>query len=384
MMLHTSQIELSKSALKHNLEFIKRMIGKNTCLSSVVKGNAYGHGIEQFVPLAKECGIGHFSVFSTDEAYRVHKSLNDKIPIMIMGMIDNDQLEWVIENEISFFVFEEDRLEQATAIAERLGKPAQIHIEIETGMNRTGFSTKKLSRILQYIKNVSPHLVVKGLCTHYAGAESIANHHRVKRQESIYDRAYKRMINFGLPPEMKHTACSAAAIRYPKTRMDLVRIGILQYGFFPSREILIHYLTKNKENIYPLKRIISWKSKILSVKSVKTGEFIGYGTSYLANSDMKIATVPVGYGHGFSRSLSNQGRVLIHEQRVSVVGTVNMNMMSVDVSNLDSVKKGDEVVIIGNQGDLEISVASFSEFSDQVNYELLTRLPSNIPRKVIE
>ena len=383
-MLHTSQIYLSKSALKHNLEFIRQIIGKETRLSSVVKGNAYGHGIEQFVPLAKECGVNHFSVFSADEAQRVHKTLNENTPIMIMGMLDNDQMEWVIKNGISFFVFETDRLEKAVSIAKQLGIPAKIHLEIETGMNRTGFSTKIFPRVLQYIKKEASHLNLQGLCTHYAGAESIANYHRIKRQEKIYDRAYKRMTNLGLSPELKHTACSAATIRYPKTRMDLVRIGILQYGFFPSKETLIYYLTRHKIHEYPLKRIITWKSKIMSVKRVKTGEFIGYGTSYLANTDLKIATVPVGYGHGFSRSLSNQGRVLIHEQRVSVVGTVNMNMMSVDVTNIEGVKKGDEVIIIGKQGDLEISVASFSDYSDQVNYELLTRLPSNIPREVID
>ncbi|MFT4669238.1 MAG: alanine racemase [Ulvibacter sp.] len=383
-MMHTSQIFLNKSALKHNLEFIKQIIGKDTRLSSVVKGNAYGHGIEEFVPLVKECGVNHFSVFSADEALRVRKTLNDETPIMIMGMLDNDQMEWMIENGISFFVFERDRLERAVHIAKKINKRAKVHIEVETGMNRTGFSTKDFPKILQYLKNEHKHLTIKGLCTHYAGAESIANHHRVKKQQRNYNSAYERTVNSGIIPELKHTACSAATMRYPKTRMDLVRIGILQYGFFPSKEILIHYLTKNKVYDYPLKRVITWKSKVMSIKLIKTGEFIGYGTSYLANTAMKIATVPVGYGHGFSRELSNQGRVLIHGKRVSIVGTINMNMMCIDVTNLEDIKKGDEIVIIGKQGDLEITVASFSDFTNQLNYELLVRLPSNIPRKVID
>ncbi|MFT6333494.1 MAG: alanine racemase [Saprospiraceae bacterium] len=383
-MMHTSQIFLNKSALNHNLEFIRQIIGKHTRLSSVVKGNAYGHGIEEFVPMVKECGVNHFSVFSADEALRVSRTLADETPIMIMGMLDNDQMEWVIENGISFFVFEVDRLENAVKIAKQINRPAKVHIEIETGMNRTGFSNREFPKILQYIKNETKHLSIKGLCTHYAGAESIANHHRVKRQQRSYNSAYIRMVNFGIIPEIKHTACSAATMRYPKTRMDLVRIGILQYGFFPSKEILIHYLTKHKVHDYPLKRVITWKSKVMSVKAVKTGEFIGYGTSYLANTAMKIATVPVGYSHGFSRALGNQGRVLIHGKRVSIVGTVNMNMMCIDVTDLEGIKKGDEVVIIGKQGDLEISVASFSDFTNQLNYELLTRLPSNIPRKIID
>ncbi len=382
-MFATSQIEISQSALKHNLDFIRNMIGDQVVLSSVVKGNAYGHGIEEFVPMAEACGINHFSVFSTDEAYRVNKITKPDTTLMIMGMVANDELGWVIQNDVEFFVFDMDRLENAVRIARKQGKVANVHIELETGMNRTGFSSKEVPEVIQFIQKEIRHLRFKGLCTHFAGAESIANYHRVKKQQSVYNRMLKKFTASNLIPEYRHTACSAASIRYPKTQLDLVRIGILQYGFFPSREILIHYLAKAKEQVYPLQRVITWKSQVMDVKKVKAGEFIGYGTSYLANNDMKIATIPVGYGHGFSRSLSNQGRVLIHGKRVSVTGTVNMNMMSVDVTNIEGVKKGDEVMIIGHQGDMEISVSSFSEFSVQVNYELLTRLPAQIPRKVI-
>jgi alanine racemase len=199
-----------------------------------------------------------------------------------------------------------------------------------------------------------------------------------------FPKSIEKVATAGLSPEQKHTACSAAALRYPKFQMDMVRLGIIQYGFFPNKEILIEYLTKKKETENPLKRLISWKSHVMDVKKVKTGEFVGYGTSYLANYDLKIAIIPVGYAHGFSRNLSNQGIVLINGQRVSVVGTVNMNMITVDVTQVNSVEKGDEVVLIGKQGDLEISVSSFSEFSEQVNYELLTRLPENLPRLVVD
>ena len=160
----------------------------------------------------------------------------------------------------------------------------------------------------------------------------------------------------------------------------MVRIGIMQYGFWPSDETLINYLSKKEEKVDPLQRVISWKSKVMSTKEVNTGEFIGYGTTYLAHKKMKIATIPVGYAHGFSRSLSNQGRVLIKGKRVGVVGIVNMNLMTVDVTDIPEIQKGDEVVLIGKQGDLAISVASFSELSNQLNYELLTRLPYKIPR----
>jgi alanine racemase len=382
--LNTSYIEISKSALKHNLQFLKNYIGNGVQISSVVKGNAYGHGIEVFVPLAENCGINHFSVFSADEALSVYKSSTQNSTIMIMGLINNEQLEWTIENNIEFYVFELDRLEKALETAKRIGKTAKVHIEVETGMNRTGFAISELPAVLKLLKNNPVNLQFKGLCTHFAGAESIANYYRIHKQQKVFQKVLKKVATAGLSPEQKHTACSAAALRYPKFQMDMVRLGIIQYGFFPNKEILIEYLTKKKETENPLKRLISWKSHVMDVKKVKTGEFVGYGTSYLANYDLKIAIIPVGYAHGFSRNLSNQGIVLINGQRVSVVGTVNMNMITVDVTQVNSVEKGDEVVLIGKQGDLEISVSSFSEFSEQVNYELLTRLPENLPRLVVD
>jgi alanine racemase len=383
-MYSSSHIEISKSALKFNLDFIRKIIGEESKISSVVKGNAYGHGIETFVPIANKFGVEHFSVFSAEEALRVHKSVDSQAEIMIMGMMDKAQTAWAIENDVSFFVFDFERLQDAILFSQQTGKKAKIHIEVETGMNRTGFSIKEFPKLKALLESAPDCWEFTGLCTHFAGAESIANYVRVKRQEASFRRAQLRFKKAHFVPKYNHTACSAAALRYPKTRMDMVRIGILQYGFFPSKEILIHYLTKKKEYEYPLRRVISWKSQVMSIKQVKTGEFIGYGTNYLANSDMTIATIPVGYSHGFNRSLSNQGRVLIHGQRVSVIGIVNMNMLSVDVSNLDSVKKGDEVVIIGHQGDLEISVSSFSDSSEQLNYEFLTRLPIDIPRIITE
>ena len=381
---HTSYLEISKSALEHNLQFLKNFIGDGVKISSVVKGNAYGHGLEVFVPLAENCGINHFSVFSADEALRVYNSVNENSTVMIMGLINNEQLEWAIENDIEFYVFEPDRLEKALEAAKRIGKIAKIHVEVETGMNRTGFAMNQLPAVFQLLKNNSSYLCFKGLCTHFAGAESIANYYRINKQQHVFQKVVKKVAAAGLNPEQKHTACSAAALRYPKFQMDMVRLGIIQYGFFPNKEILIEYLTKKKENKNPLKRLISWKSRVMDVKKVKTGEFVGYGTSYLANSDIKIAIIPVGYAHGFSRNLSNQGIVLINGQRVSVVGTVNMNMITVDVTQISSVEKGDEAVLIGEQGDLEISVSSFSEFSDQLNYELLTRLPESLPRLVVD
>lgn len=379
-MTSSSTIEISQSALKANIGFIKDLLGDGCQLSSVVKGNAYGHGISQFVPLAEKCGVRHFSVFSAQEAFQAKEVLNKKSDIMIMGMIDKADLEWAIQHDISFFVFDITRLENALEVAKRLKMPARIHIELDTGLNRTGYTKKQLRTVVEFLEKHGEHFVVEGLCTHYAGAESIANHVRVNRQFKLYN-SYKRWLaGKGVVPKRLHTACSAAAISYPKTRMDMARIGIMQYGYWPSRETHINFIGRRRGTEDPLQQVITWKSKIMTTHLVHAGEFIGYGTSYMAEQDMRVAVVPVGYAHGYSRSLSNQGRILIHGHRVSVIGVVNMNMLIADVSNIPEASIGDEVVLIGKQGDMAVSVSSFGELSAQLNYELLTRLPHDIPR----
>ncbi|OCB70193.1 alanine racemase [Flavobacterium crassostreae] len=383
--MHTnSSIELNQAAYQNNIAFLKKTFGKKVLLSSVVKGNAYGHGIQEFVAMAYRCGVNHFSVFDVEEAKLVYQTLQDKVKIMVMGLVQEQDMEWVIANKVSFFVFEKTRLTQAVRTAKKLQKQARIHLEIETGMNRTGFEKKELSSIIPFLKKEKQHLYLEGICTHYAGAESIANYHRIEKQINKFEEIYQYLCHNELQPEIKHSACSAASIMFPQTRMDMVRIGIMQYGLWSSPEVFVNYLNSKKNKIDPLKRVISWKSNVMSVKRVNVGDFIGYGTSFLAERKMKIAVVPIGYSHGYSRSLSNQGRVLIQGQRCIVVGSVNMNMMTVDVTDIETVKTADEVVLIGTQEEHTVSVASFSDFSNQLNYELLTRIAKTIPRKIIE
>jgi len=383
-MFNNSYIELSRSALENNIQFIRNSLKDGCRLASVIKGNAYGHGIELFVSLAEECDVNYFAVFSADEAVRAHRAAQRPADIMIMGMLEGNALDWAIEQGIEFFVFDQPRLERAIQLAKKIGQPAKVHIELETGMNRTGFPCRDVPQLIGQLRREAAHLRVMGVCSHLAGAESIANYYRIQRQRSTFGKLKRQFKLANLPVEYYHLACSAATIRYPRTQMDLVRIGILQYGFFPSPEILIHYTNENAYDINPLRRVLSWKSQVMSLKQIEKGAFLGYGNTFQANEAMTVAAVPVGYAHGFNRSMSNKGRVLIHGKRVSVVGTVNMNMMLVDVTQVPGVQPGDEVVLIGRQGDNEISVASFGEISEQLNYELLTRLPERIPRRVVE
>lgn len=377
-----SIIEIDQTAYQNNLAFLKKSFQKETIISSVVKGNAYGHGIEEFVTMAFESGVTHFSVFDVAEAKLIFQTLSNKVTILIMGFVSIESLEWVISNEVEFYVFEKKRLEMAIKISKKLNKKAIVHIEVETGMNRTGFQQKELNPLISLLKKEAKYVEFKGLCTHYAGAESMENYFRVKQQIDRFEKIYAYFCIKDLKPKLRHTACSAASMMFPETQMDMVRIGIMQYGLWPSPEVFASFITTQKKKTDPLKRVISWKSQVMSLKKVNAFEYIGYGTSYMAKEKMIIALVPIGYAHGYSRMLSNKGRVIINQHRCMVVGSVNMNMMIVDVSEVPSVQLEDEVVLIGKQENIDISVASFSENSNQLNYELLTRISKSIPRKI--
>ncbi len=376
----SSYIELSEERLRGNVDFIRSLLGENTEVSAVVKGNAYGHGIDRIVPMAERAGIRHFSVYGVEEAAEFQRAARPESQLMIMGYIDPANLPWVIQQGFEFFIYDFTQLENALRTAEDLKIPARIHIETETGMNRTGFDREEAEKLAKILKSARHHLRTCGICTHLAGAESMANYYRINKQIKRFEAFLEFFDSAGVTFEKRHVACSAGLVRFPETHYDLVRVGILLYGFWPSRETLIEYLTSVEGRTDPIHSVLTWKSQVMTVKKVSVGEYIGYGNSFLANRDMTIAIVPVGYAYGYTRSLSNQGRVLIRNKRVGVVGIVNMNMMAVDVSELEDVKNGDEVVLIGSQGENRITVASFGEMSSQMNYELLARLPHNLPR----
>ncbi len=381
--MSTSTIEISREALSNNIKFIRSQLGDGIEISPVIKGNAYGHGIEEIVPIFESLHIRHFSVFSSEEAKRAFGVKKEETSIMIMGYIDEEDYPFVVANNIEHYIFEIPLLKKSLETAKALGKKAIVHLDLETGMHRTGLSKKELDQTVEILFENKEHFIIRGVATHLAGAESMANYCRIMEQLRVFKKRINYLRKMGIEAEFNHTASSAAAITYPQSRMNLVRIGILVYGFWPTRETFIQYLSKKSDKSDPLQRAIRWKSRIMSIKTVKEGEFIGYGFSYQAQNDMKIALVPVGYANGYSRMLSNNGHVLVHSQRANVIGTVNMNMILIDCSHLEKVEIGNEVVLLGKQGANEITVASFAEMNNSMNYELLARLPGNIQRNII-
>ncbi len=383
-MIDNSLITLNENAVENNIAFLKKKLGDKVKISAVVKANAYGHGIEQVVPLFEKYGIEHYSVFHYSEAIRVFDSLSKPATIMVMGWLCEKSIREAIARGIEFFVFNIERLNIAIKYAKELNLKAKIHLEAETGMNRSGLNTDELNNAITKIKENVHYIDLAGFCTHLAGAESISNHVRIQSQLKKYNKMLATLVANDLIPKYKHVANSAAAFVYPKARMDLVRIGIMIYGFWSSSEVYVQYINHKSNKIDPLKRILGWCSQIMAIKKVKSGEFIGYGISYLAQSDIITALVPVGYSLGYSRSLSNKGRVLIGGQSCSVIGVVNMSMVIADITNLPDARVGDEVVIIGKQNPLEIKVSAFSEISNELNYEILAHLSESIIRTVIK
>jgi alanine racemase len=381
-MTNSSIITLDEKSLQNNVAFLKKKMGSKVQISAVVKANAYGHGIEQIVPLFEKHGITHYSVFSYSEAIRVYNVLSERHPIMIMGWISDKDMADVIKKGIGFFVFNNERLEVAISNAKKLKLKANIHLEAETGMNRSGLNTEELNTAISIIKLNAEFIHVEGFCTHLAGAESISNHPRIVRQLKKYQKMFSILKANDITPTYRHVANSAASFVYPKARMDLVRIGIMLYGFWSSIEVFIQYFNNKQDRMDPLRRILSWNSQIMSIQEIKMGEFVSYGISYLAQTDIKTAIIPIGYSQGYSRSLSNRGLVLIHGQLCNVIGVVNMNMVIADITNLPDAEVGDEVVIIGKQDSLEIKVSAFSDISNQLNYEVLAHLSEKIKRVV--
>src|SRR6056297_2148362 len=199
-MLHTSYIELSKKALNNNIQYLKSMLKPNVRYSMVIKGDAYGHGIESILPMVEEAGINHFSVFGVDEAMRAHKIKRDICEIMIMGFVDDEYLEWAIEHNVSFFVFTMERLQAVVQVAKKTSKPARVHIELETGMHRTGFLPHQLTAVAERLIKNDKTIVMEGICTHLAGAEHNGNFDRVNEQIQQFKKYCKWFHDFGLKP----------------------------------------------------------------------------------------------------------------------------------------------------------------------------------------
>ncbi|MEJ2048837.1 MAG: alanine racemase, partial [Calditrichota bacterium] len=292
-----------------------------TEFSVVVKSNAYGHDIKQIAGLAVKHGADSFCVHSLEEALGL-RNWGFRQNILIMGPVLLQNLDEVIANDLRLVVYNPETIDRLKELTEKLKKSVRIHLKLETGTYRQGIDPEDLSSFLERLER-SPQIKLEGAYTHFANIEDTTNHDYAFHQLDLYNNMAQQIEKAGFSKLIRHTACSAAILLFPETYFDMVRLGISQYGLWPSRETFVSYkirFTQNGEDV--LSPVLSWKTRIAQVKKVRAGERIGYGGTYQTTRDSRIAVLPIGYADGYDRGLSNQAYVLIHEKRAPIRGRI--------------------------------------------------------------
>lgn len=360
-------VEINKSNLFHNLAQFKKL-APHSVIWPVVKSNAYGHGLEQVVGLLnKDKNATGFMVVNLAEALEVIK-YTDK-PVMVLSYFDRgeESLKSAAKHQISLPIYD---LASADWLNSR-GEKFLINIKIDTGTSRLGFPVEEATEAIKYIKT-KKNLVIYSLFTHYAESES-SEQSFTKQQLSLLQDISNKF------PELKvHSACSAAALSLPESQQDMVRLGIALYGLWPSEDMIIANTNKIE-----LKPVLSWKTKIIQIKKLQAGDSIGYDRTYLCSQDCRIAVLPVGYFEGYGRLNSNQAEVIIKGQRCAVRGNICMNLTMVEVPTDLEVKVGETVTLLGNDDQDKISAGDLARWGQTINYEIVTKINSVLPRLVI-
>ena len=376
-----SWIEISKKALSHNIKSLAVLSGKSK-LAVSVKANAYGHGLLEISGLLiNHHEIEYLTVHSFEEAQAARLGGWPR-KIMILGPVQANMLEALFDYDIEPVIFEKTTLRNLGSISKRLKKNIRTHLKLETGTNRQGITEDELEDFVKIYKRYAYLKKPYGASTHFANIEDTTNHEYAEFQLKNFNRMINKLASLQMKPTVRHTASSAALILFKKTHFDLVRPGIAMYGHWPSKEtIATHLMQGGKNNLF--KPLLSWKTRITQLKSVAADEFVGYGCTYRTTKKTRLAVLPVGYYDGYSRALSNHSYVLVGGKRAPVRGRVCMNLMMADVSEIKGVKLGDEVTLIGRSGRDSVSAEQLAGWSNSINYEILSRLGSHIPRIIV-
>lgn len=361
--------------IKTNVVNIKKHIYPDTKIIAVIKTDGYGHGA---IRIASELDnmpeIGAFAVATIEEAMDLRHAGVDK-NILILGYSFPSGFETIVNNRIRSTVFDLETAKELNDIALRLNKKAFVHLKVDTGMSRIGmFPNEEGLNIVKEINRL-PGIVIEGIFTHFARADE-KDKTSVNKQYELFKQFIDMLENEGISIPEKHCSNSAAIIDMSKANMNLVRAGIILYGLWPSDDV-------NKEAII-LKPAMEIKSAVVYIKQIKAGTEVSYGGIFKASNDMKVATISIGYGDGYPRSISNKGYVLINGKKAPVLGRVCMDQIIVDVSSIDDVKRGDEATIVGVSGDEVISMEQFSKWAGTINYESVCDIGKRVPRIYIK
>ena len=359
MNLRDVYAEINLAAIRHNLTEIRRHIKPASKLCAVVKANAYGHGAVEVSKVAVECGADFLAVATVEEGLELRRA-GFELPILILSLIPPRAAEVVVENNLTATVADLDCAEKISVAAVKLGKPAKVHLKIETGMGRIGIAPDNAVELAQKISRL-PGIELEGMFSHFADADS-ADRTFTNQQIKIFSDVAKK-----IPVKIFHLAESAAALDIPDAHFDMVRAGIITYGLYPSEDV-----PKTIE-LRPAMKLIA---RVAFLKKVSAGVSIGYGRDFIAKRDSLIATLPIGYADGYIRAYKNF-HVEIRGRLAPIAGRVCMDQTMIDVTDIDGVKVGDEVILFGS--DL-ISIDDAARHLNTINYEITCLISARVPR----
>lgn len=358
-------VDLKK--LKNNFHKIKDHV--NTKVLALVKADAYGHGLIECSKALCEEGIDYLGTASLEEA-KIIREAGINCPILCVGVLPQESENICVDYSVDQAVSTLEEIERIETYAKKVNKQANVHIKIETGMHRTGIRAgDELNELLKKIHSFD-HLCIKGVFTHFALSDSIDKEKTLKQAE-CFKKAVDQIKNFGFCDVLVHCANSGAILQYPSLTFDMVRAGIILYGYYPSDETL---------KTIQIEPVLDFTTNVVAINKVYKGETIGYGCTFEATRDMTVAVLPVGYGDGYKRLISNRGYVLINGKKAPVTGRICMDMTMVDITDIPEVKIGDEAVLIGEQKGEKITADDLAEWSDTISYEIILSITGRVPK----
>ncbi|MBS0615748.1 MAG: alanine racemase [Verrucomicrobia bacterium] len=366
---HPSWIEVDLGQFKKNIAIIRSFIG-NRLLCIPVKANAYGHGLCAMGKAAEEAGVDYLAVAHLQEGIELRKA-NVRLPILVLGAIHEEQILDLINFNLEFTISSQFKAQLVAEKCQKIRQKCRVHIEVDTGMRRTGVREKSALSLFNHLKSI-PCFEVVGVYSHLATADAPENAF-AEKQISAFQELLKDPI-FLEASLIRHLANSGGVVHYPEAHGDMVRTSLLALGYLPANS------PAALQGIAPC---FSLKTKVSYFKVVEKGEGISYGHSYITPQQTRIVTIPVGYGDGYRRCLSNRGSVLIRGKRFPIVGTICMDQFMVDVG-VQEVFVGEEVVLIGKQGEAEIPLMEIAQLCETIPYEVLCLFNERIPRIYVQ
>lgn len=361
--------EINLDNLAYNIQQVRKYTNENSMVMAIVKANGYGHGAVHIARTLLDNGADRLGVASLSEGIELRRTKISQ-PILILGYTPPRQYKEVLEYNLTQTIFNYNDALILSEKAVELNKEAIIHIKLDTGMGRIGFQEKEDS--IEDIIKISklPKIHIEGIFTHFATADEKDKSY-TKKQFQVFTDMVEKIESKGLFIPIKHVSNSAAIIDLPEYNLDMVRAGIMIYGLYPSKDI-------NKENI-ELRNVMTLKTRISNIKTVNEGTAISYGRDFITDNESKIATIPIGYADGFTRLLAGKSEVVINQQRAKIVGRICMDQSMIDISHMEKVKIGDEVIIFGDN-EIYPTIDELAEKIGTINYEIVCMISRRVPR----